>query len=353
MSACQVYRFVSITGWVFCLCVMAFALAQPAWASNEVVQWSPWFIGLFLLGIPHGALDHLIGSELTRSGGGASSLAAGPRFYTAYLLAAGLVLVAWLVWPTAALAGFLAIAALHFGQGDVYWSHQLGLASQTGSRGYRATLLLTRSLIPVALPLLTHPGELSVSAELMGGQFFGQSQYFIMPPAIQAGMVGLATLIGLQVGWAVWLAWGTNDARKRAASFDILETLILVGLFVTTPPVLAIGVYFNAWHSLRHLSRLLMATHATQELIASGKWRSALSQLFKTTLPMTCGALLLISIIPYLVLQFQVSVANLGLFALIGLSMLTLPHVFVVIWMDIRQGVWSPLPGSNSCGAKP
>ena len=338
---------VSATGWVSCLCITAFAFTQPELARRELIQWFPWFCGLFLVGIPHGALDHRVGSELSRGVDQTPGFSAGPWFYVAYLLAAGLVLLVWFLWPSAALTGFLAIAAIHFGQGDVYWSHQFGLASRSDSLGYRTTLLLTRSLVPVALPFLAHPGELFVPAEVLTGPFLGQEKFSIPPQAIGVGLTGLALLVVLQVGYAGWLAQGGDRAIRRAACFDILETVLLVAMFVVTPPVLAIGVYFNAWHSLRHLYRLILTTHSTRELIATGRWLKAWGLLFKKTLPLTIAAVLLISLLPYLLFRFQVSVANLGLLALVGLSMLTLPHVLVVTWMDRTQGVWSPLPGSN------
>ena len=344
MSSGQLARFVVWTGWVSCLCSIALTLANPDLARSVVVQWSPWLFGLLLVGIPHGALDHRIGSELSSMDGPTPVSAAGLRFYAAYLTTAGLVLAIWFAWPIAALTGFLAIAAIHFGQGDVYWSHRFGLAARSGSVGYRTLLLLTRSVLPVALPLLAFPGELSGSAELMVSRLFGHSGPSIQPQAIGVGLSGLAVIVGLQVGWACWLARCGDFATRRAAALDIVETYLLVALFGIVPPVLALGVYFNAWHSLRHLARLLLTTSSTRELVESRHWLAALRDLYKNTLPMTCGAVLLIAIVSCVVGRFQVSVVGLGMLALVGLSMLTIPHVLVVTFMDARQGVWSSLP---------
>ena len=75
---------VSATGWVSCLCITAFAFTQPELARRELIQWFPWFCGLFLVGIPHGALDHRVGSELSRGVDQTPGFSAGP----------------WFTWPT-------------------------------------------------------------------------------------------------------------------------------------------------------------------------------------------------------------------------------------------------------------
>ncbi len=74
-----------------------------------------------------------------------------PGFYAAYLVA---VLALWFASPIVASAGFLAVAAAHFGQDDLYWSRRFGLSARLGSVGYCASLLPARSALPIALPLL-------------------------------------------------------------------------------------------------------------------------------------------------------------------------------------------------------
>ena len=340
MTSGRLVRFVAWAGWASCLCTMALSLASPDLARSALVQWSPWLFGLFSLGIPHGALDHRVGSEIVGGDCSGQVSAAGPGFYAAYLTAAVMVLALWFAWPAAALKGFLAVAAIHFGQGDVYWSHRFGLAARSGSKGYRAVLLLTRSLLPIALPLLAFPGELCGPVDLVAARFFGRSGFRIEPRAIEAGLSVLAAIVGLQVSWACWEARRGDLATRRAAALDILETSLLVALFATVPPILALGVYFNAWHSSRHLARLLL-TNSTRGLVESGHSFAALAKLYKNALPMTCGALLLMAVVFCVVGRFQVSVIGLGMLAMVGLSMLTLPHVIVVTLMDARQGVWS------------
>ena len=345
MDARRLVCFVTRIGWIACLGSIALTLAMPGVSSLPAVQWSPWLLGLLLLGISHGAFDHRVGAELRTRDGDRPAAAAGPGFYAAYLTAALVVLALWFASPIAASAGFLAVAAAHFGQGDVYWSRRFGLAARSGSVGYRVSLLLARSALPIGLPLLAWPGEFSGAADALANRLFGRASWSVPPRAIAAGLVGLTAVVGLQVAWAAWLAWGADGPTRRAAAADIAETLLLIATFAAVPPVLALGVYFNAWHSLRHIARLLLIAAPTRGLVASGRLLAAFWEFQKRTLPMTCGALALASGLGFVVGHSRMSVVDLGALALVALSALTLPHVLVVARMDARQGVWSTGPG--------
>ena len=345
MAAHRLVRFVSRVGWVACLGSMALALAAPGVARLPAVQWSPWVVGLFLLGVPHGAFDHRVCGELEAIEAGGPARAAGPGFYAAYLGAAAAVLGLWFASPVAASVGFLAVAAAHFGQGDVAWGRQSAPDGGSGPAGYRASLLVARSALPIALPLLAFPGELSGAADVLAARLFGGSGWSIPPRAIVAGRLALAAAVVLQVGWALRLARAGGGATGRARLVDVAETTLLAGMFSVVPPVLALGVYFNAWHSLRHVARLLAIAGPTRSLVDSGRLFAAFVAFQAGALPMTCGALALVVGLGLVVGRSLVGVEDLGLVALVALSALTLPHVLVVAWMDLRQGVWSARPG--------
>ena len=339
-------RFVCGVGWVACLASIALALVFPGVARAASVQWSPWLLGLLLLGIPHGAFDHKVGVELRRLGGDSPPPRAkvGPGFYAAYLAAAAAVMATWFVSPGVASVSFLVLAAAHFGQGDVYWSRQFGLAGRSTSVGYRGALLLTRSLIPIALPLLAFPLEFAGAGDELASRLFGRRSWSVPSAGINTGLAVLAVIIGVQLVWAAWLGWTGDGPSCRSAAGDIAETMLLVAMFTIVPPVLALGVYFNAWHSLRHVARLLTIGGSTRDLVASGHLLPAFVTFERQAIPMTGAALAMMIGLGLVVGRSLMSVVDLGLVALVGLSALTLPHVLIVAWMDARQGVWSARP---------
>jgi Brp/Blh family beta-carotene 15,15'-monooxygenase len=347
MTTQRLVRLVVCVGWIANLGAITLALAAPEVARLAIVQWSPWLLGLFALGIPHGAFDHRVGAELTSTANDPSINAAGPLFYAAYLAAVFAVVLVWFVSPMVASVGFLMVAAIHFGQGDVYWSRRFGLAARTSSVGYRASLLVARSALPIAWPLLAFPGELAGTAGILASRLFGRASWSISPEAIRMGLILVGLVVGLQLAWAAWLGFRGDLATKQAARGDIAETLLLVALFGIVPPVLALGIYFNTWHSIRHVIRLLLLNRLTNEWIESGRWLDAFREFLKRTLPMTCGAFVLLIALGFVLGRSLISIVDLGLVGLVALSALTLPHFLVVCWMDARQGIWLSRPDQS------
>ena len=341
MPAHRLVRFVMRVGWCGGLVAIALALLSPDFAGQPAVQWSPWLLGLLVLGIPHGAFDHKVGAELD----GRGSRSAGPGFYAAYLSVGALVMACWFVSPVVACLGFLGVAAGHFGQGDVYWSRETGLAAWSGSVGYRVSLLLVRSALPIALPLLAHPREFSGEAAAMTARLFGRSAWVVPPWLIGGGLAAVAALVVLNWGWAAWIGLKLRGEAARAAWLDGSETLLLAALFWVVPPVLALGVYFNAWHSLRHVARLLTVDGPGRTRVEAGSLTRAFGRFARQAVPMTAGAVVLMAGLGLVVGRGLASVTDLGLLAVVLLSALTLPHVLVVTWMDYRQRVWSRRPG--------
>lgn len=342
MPADGLVRFVTRAGWAGCLGSIALAWSAPGLARLPAFQWSPWLVGLLVLGIPHGASDHRVGAELSRRGG----QVAGPGFYAAYLSAVALVIACWFTSPLVASAGFLAVAAVHFGQGDVYWSRLSGLAARSSSLGYRGSLLVARSTLPIALPLLAFPGEFSGEADALARRLFGHSGWTVPPDVIAWGFAVVAAVVALHLAWAAWIGIEGSVEDRRAAAVDAGETVLLASTFWFVPPVLALGVYFNAWHSLRHVARLMEVDWATRRLVEAGRPVSAFAEFARRAWPMTAGATVLMVGLGLAVGKGLTKVADLGMLAVVLLSALTLPHVLVVAWMDLRQGVWSPTASS-------
>jgi lycopene beta-cyclase len=82
---------------------------EPIWQAS--IGNTLLLAGMFLVGIPHGAVDHLL-----ESGNWNKKIA--PGFIVRYLLKAALMALFWYVSPNLALLFFLSFSAWHFGQAD-------------------------------------------------------------------------------------------------------------------------------------------------------------------------------------------------------------------------------------------
>jgi Brp/Blh family beta-carotene 15,15'-monooxygenase len=333
-----------VPGAACCAATLAISSGLPGVAARPAVQWAPWAIGLLVLGIPHGAMDH-------RVGGGAGATGVSGRFLAGYLGLTGLVLIAWWLAPMAALVGFLLVAAFHFGQGDLYWSRAIreGTGPGGGLSGgrwgawpsWRSGLrVAVRGLVPVALPALAFDGLFAEAANGMAGRLFGSSSRWELSPAMRWS--GLAAIGGLVlVDLASLAAEAARRPDRRAlAALEAGGTALLVGLFSTVPPVLAMGVYFNAWHSVRHVARLLPVAGPTREAARAGRWAEAMARFQLATMPTTLAALAMMGALWWALRDRAEASTDLGLAGLAMVAALTLPHVLVVLGMDRAQAVW-------------
>jgi len=111
----RVWRTVLYPSWA--AVALAVALGPLAWGAPAWAVWLPFALSVVLLGLPHGAVDHLAALRLARQ-----RLRAGPLLavLTAYL-AVGLAYYAvWVAAPLAAFALFIALTWFHWGQGDLH-----------------------------------------------------------------------------------------------------------------------------------------------------------------------------------------------------------------------------------------
>jgi len=232
--------------------------------------------GLFAVGLPHGALDHLPKFPFLSS-----------RFWLFighYLSLGSLLLLLWFVLPQLALLLFLAYTAWHFGQADFeHWQHKSGFFS-----------FLWGGLI-LALILLGHYQETS----------FILNQMEIAPIEGSTFDVQLMGKIGSGSALLFLIM-----LRKNHFFFNLFQTLLLVCIGFFLPLIPAFGCYFIFQHSL----------HGWKHL----KNKLALSdfQMWKQALPFTVGAVVLFAVF---ISVFQAP--NWGQF-FIFLSALSFPHVW-------------------------
>jgi Brp/Blh family beta-carotene 15,15'-monooxygenase len=105
--------------------------------------------------------------------------------------------------------------------------------------------------------------------------------------------------------------------------------------------VLAVGLYFCLWHSVRHIARLVALDAPAASALATGRRWPAVRRFARDAAPLTAGALVVFAAL-YLAVPTDGSLAGLVAVYLVLLAVLTLPHVVVVTRMDRVQGLWRP-----------
>jgi Brp/Blh family beta-carotene 15,15'-monooxygenase len=322
----------------------ALGLSVPLW-----VQYVPFLASVLVLGLPHGAVDHLAAARLTDSEAGSEGPIDRPLAAVGalYVLAGGAYLLAWSLAPAAAFVFFIVLTWFHWGQGDLYVLTVLPERTHLRSPAQRLLCVFLRGGLPMIVPLLAFPAVYREVARAVTG-LFDSSAIALLDPVFAFGTrlvlgVGLAAL---SLG-ALALGYRRADEalQRRTWRLDAAEMALLWGYFLLVPPILAIGLYFCLWHSLRHVVRAIAlgdeSSAGTTGIGAPDADRSVVrefARFAREAAPLTAGALVI-----FAGLYVLAPVADvLGLIALylVLLAILTLPHVLVVTWMDGKQGIW-------------
>jgi Brp/Blh family beta-carotene 15,15'-monooxygenase len=314
------------------------------------LQYAPLAVSVLVLGLPHGAVDHLAVPRVRDRPVTLRPLAGVGALYG---LLGGAYLALWFLAPVPAFLLFIAITWAHWGQGDVYALLALANVDHLRTRVQRLATAAVRGGLPMLVPLLSSPGQYRRVAEALTGRF-GVGAAELAPLfrvetrlALGAGFA-LLTVVTLGVGLvraggrsadglAAVVAAGLGDRGWRV---DAGETALLWLFFLAVPPVLAVGVYFCLWHSVRHIARLVLLDPEAVDGLRGGDLAPALRGFARDAAPLTAVSVAFLAGFYYLVPVRPANLAEaVGLY-LVLIAVLTLPHVAVVSFMDRVQGVW-------------
>ncbi len=259
--------------------------------------------GLVVIGVPHGAFDHLVARPVLYRRLGKFWWMA---FAAAYVGLAGMVWLAWMAAPALTLAGFLGASVLHFGLGD----SEDGFAPNSVPRPI--AVLITGSL-PVLLPAALHPAEAAPILAALGGI------------STQAMMSVLVWCFWLLPVWLMAFLWLCGAGWRNQPM--IVERILTAIAFLLLPPLLAFALYFSLGHSVRHVLRL-------GAWFDSHDFATALRWTLRTLVP--AGVVCAAGIASLCLLGQRTSVDLLvPIFRII--AALTLPHLIVTCWLDARE----------------
>jgi Brp/Blh family beta-carotene 15,15'-monooxygenase len=204
---------------------------------GESLGWQVGFAVIALaLGIPHGAVDHLV------------ALPATSKFklvllIIGYVAIALLAVLAILHWNKLGFQLVLAMSAFHFGFGDAaFVAEQDRLSGRSRMKSKTQNMFaISSGSIPVLIPLLNE----STSSALR---------------EINPLLINWASTIEPQLKFLIAFFFVTTlvllITEKRIR--DVIDLSLLAGLALIAPPLVAFAVYFGCWHAMRHTARLTL-----------------------------------------------------------------------------------------------
>ena len=266
------------------------------------------------VGIPHGAVDHIVTVPKFQ-----------PLrmilFLTAYLAVVGIVIFAILNQNLLGFQLIVVLSAIHFGIGDASFIAESD--SRAGKTNFpKLSYALASGFVPVMLPL-TSPLTSQALAEV-NPVLIGWAGDYTEP--IFWSLVGFA-------GFAIL-------RQLLAKRFDnALDLGLLLGLSVIAPPLVAFAIYFGFWHAFRHTGRLTLELTASQKSFQAGKSLLAFWKSVEAGLP---ALVLVLGFTIWLGLTqgFDLNQQLLWLL-LVVIWALTVPHMALTARLDYRALVKS------------
>ena len=289
---------------------IAASIAFSSWLGADSLNWQVVMAVVALaIGIPHGALDHLV--TLPKSAPWKMALFV--VIYVAIALAAIWAILQWNVW------GFIAVvimSATHFGIGDSAFISELNhLKGNTSSKFPVWAYAPAAGLLPVVIPLVNSRSTealTKVNAELINWNYGYTSE-------IQIAVAAIATLSAMAL-----------ISRKRYR--DLLDLALLAALASVAPPLVAFAVYFGCWHAMRHTARLTSLLPRSIASYEGGNSRGAFTHAVIPGLPALAGTLIFVALLAGFS-QSNVSDTFLWL-TLVTIWALTVPHMIVTAKLD-------------------
>ncbi len=258
----------------------------------------PWIL---CLGIPHGAVDHILYKE-------ASTLSV-PLFYGFYLLAMIVFAAIWFVLPQFALGFFLLLSAFHFGES------QFGGYSSLSSSSRKIISFLWGVLILASL-FSFHTAELKEIVAL-GSDVAAMEPVLLSSVFQPLALISFIVVVGLLLYF--YLQSGLTLGQVVHETICLILTL---SAFYYLPLLIAFACYFTILHSLRMLEdefELLKETGIVYSVT------DFMLKLLPMTLLSICGLIILVVAISEGLLQVTIAFLSIMLIALI-----TLPHSVVM-----------------------
>jgi beta-carotene 15,15'-dioxygenase len=319
-------RFILLASWlaVCLLCVLQIFLPR----FTEQYGLYSLVVGMVFLGLPHGALDHLVPLRMGFAWG---RKPLGISLYLlAYIFIAALYFGLWLWQPLIAFVGFLLATVLHWGQGDVRFL-EIFLERKRSSKWGAGVSMLLRGSLPMVLPVLVFP-ETAESLYLNATRGLGLAS---VGPELSSPIIVASLVIYMLILFALYIVNTIKvSANLWALCVDIAELALLTLLFCTVPAYMSVGIYFTLWHSLRHLARLIILKPNDAGQLNQGQWQQPVKRLVLDLLPITLAALgLLLGLYVWKAHHVTTLETFVALY-LVLISALTKPHLVVVALMD-------------------
>ena len=261
-----------------------------------------------IIGIPHGALDHLV--TLPKDKPAKMAL-----FVIIYVLIAVAAVWAILRWNVLGFQLVVIMSAAHFGIGDAAFIAESERLNNGVSKSLTDRLIyaLPAGLLPVFVPLtsdLTNSALAEVNPQLINWAGSNSNLIHLLVLLIAASSLFILIL-----------------KRDDKSAMDLA---LLAALSILTPPLVAFAIYFGLWHALRHTARLTLNLSKSEIAYQNNEPKRAFINAVLPGIPALIGTFIVAAVLA----ATNPDNSRLLWSILVVIWALTVPHMMVTAKLD-------------------
>ncbi len=267
---------------------------------------------ILVIGVSHGALDHLKGKKLLTI----LNIEKSYIFFLSYILIAISVILIWTILPTITLIIFLAVASFHFGKEDTQF-----LINK--SSNLTPILFFFRGFLVIIAPLYFNFDE---TVSIFKMLLIDNEQFYLSLSFIENYKI-IEIAIGLSALSSIILFLTEFSFKKFAILLDSFSIIIL-NYYLT--PLVAFTIYFCFLHSIRHTISLAME-------MDNANLKNGFKLFVKKAFPLTfLSAIFCLVGLYFLNNVYELNSAILKII-FIGLASLTFPHILLEYFLEKNE----------------
>jgi Brp/Blh family beta-carotene 15,15'-monooxygenase len=259
------------------------------------------------IGIPHGALDHLV--TLPKAQPIKMAI-----FIASYVAVALIAVIAILKFNVIGFILVLFMSAVHFGIGDAAFISEIDRRSNITTKLNRWFYIPAAGFTPVFIPLVNSASTRALES---------------VNPA----------LIDWHQGWDLEIINGVTAFTTVSIVVMIIgkrfregiDLALLLVLALIAPPLIAFAIYFGCWHAMRHTARLTLSLPKSIEYLNQSSSRKAFVSAVIPGLPALVGTFVVAAV---MALSGQDFSDEFFWMALVVVWALTVPHMVVTAKLD-------------------
>ena len=259
------------------------------------------------IGIPHGALDHLV--TLPKAQPKKMAL-----FIVIYVAVAVVAVVGILNFNVFGFIIVLFMSAIHFGIGDAAFISEMDKRTEPERKLNRWFYIPAAGFTPVFIPLVNSASTDALAS--VNPALINWHQGFDSEILVAVTSFALAAIALMLIG------------KRYREGLDLTLLLLLAHV---APPLIAFAVYFGCWHAMRHTARLTLSLPRSSESLSKGLNRKAFTSAVIPGLPALIGTFVVAGL---LALSGRDFTDEFFWMALVIVWALTVPHMVVTAKLD-------------------